>query len=814
MLQDLSANARKVLLELGQTVAREARASLLQPEHILLALIQHKVGRGYKLIEKLIEDVATVRLILEQHVLTNEGDVASPQDLPVSGRVKHLLDIAAMEARSLRCAYIGTEHLVIAFAREEQNPLFQSLIREGLSLDDLRNASIISSPHSDTTRTRLERKVASVLDEYGTDLTERARAGALNPVIGRDKEITRVIQILCRRGKNNPVLIGEPGVGKTSIVEGLAYAIVREEVPHILLHTRVVSLDLAAVIAGTKYRGQFEERLKRIIKEVEETEKVILFIDELHTLIGAGGTQGSLDAANMLKPALARGQIQCIGATTLAEYRRYFEKDAALTRRFRSVLVREPSFEETCTILRKIKSHYERHHQVIYQSDALEKIVELSRRYIPERFFPDKAIDLMDEVGAMKRVQQRADTQVLRSFSIKVANLTTETERAIALEDWARARSLHTDVVQLRRRLHALKVEWSAREALSIFAEDVAQAVSLMTDIPVHSLEGDELCRFTNIERDLCATVRGQREAIATLARAIVRARVGISSDTRPIGSFLFLGPTGVGKTLLAKTLAEFLFGSADALIRIDMSDYMERYNTSRLMGAPPGYVGFENGGLLTERVRHRPFSVILLDEIEKAHPDVFNVLLQVLEEGELQDNLGHTVNFRNTIIIMTSNAGTRGLGENVPGFQTARARNIEYRQLRVQALREIKRIFSPEFLNRVDECVVFAPLERETLQEILECELKKLAERLRGKDIVLRYSAAAKAYCLEHGFDPFLGARPLRRVLQQEIENELALRMIHGTLRAGSCVHIDSDGARLHLSTEKSYLTLHPQEI
>lgn len=350
MLQDLSANARKVLLELGQTVAREARASLLQPEHILLALIQHKVGRGYKLIEKLIEDVATVRLILEQHVLTNEGDVASPQDLPVSGRVKHLLDIAAMEARSLRCAYIGTEHLVIAFAREEQNPLFQSLIREGLSLDDLRNASIISSPHSDTTRTRLERKVASVLDEYGTDLTERARAGALNPVIGRNKEITRVIQILCRRGKNNPVLIGEPGVGKTSIVEGLAYAIVREEVPHILLHTRVVSLDLATVIAGTKYRGQFEERLKRIIKEVEETEKVILFIDELHTLIGAGGTQGSLDAANMLKPALARGQIQCIGATTLAEYRRYFEKDAALTRRFRSVLVREPSFEETCTI--------------------------------------------------------------------------------------------------------------------------------------------------------------------------------------------------------------------------------------------------------------------------------------------------------------------------------------------------------------------------------------------------------------------------------------------------------------------------------
>ena len=614
------------------------------------------------------------------------------------------------------------------------------------------------------------------------------------------------MQILSRRSKNNPVLIGEPGVGKTSIVEGLAAAIVNEQVPRSLFGKRVIALDLASIVAGTKYRGQFEERIKRIIKEVSESKNIILFIDELHTLIGTGGSQGALDAANILKPALARGEIQCIGATTLDEYRKYFEKDSALERRFQSVLIKEPTKEETCAILGGLKAKYEQHHHVHYSDETIKKIVELSSRYIPDRFFPDKAIDVMDEAGALKTMDTAELPQNITAIEQRITELVGEKKDLVAVQDYERAAAVRDEVNVLKIQLEKIKLHWLNQEnktMLEVDPADIAETVSLMTDIPLKSVGSDEAKRLAHIEKELHKTIIGQDEAIGIISNALRRSRAGIASADRPIGSFLFLGPTGVGKTLLAKALAEFLFGSAESLIRVDMSDYMEKHAVARLVGAPPGYIGFENGGMLTEKIRRNPYSVILFDEIEKAHPDVFNLLLQVLEEGELRDSVGHTVSFRNTVIILTGNVGTRDLMEEPLGFAQVENRTIDYQSMKKSAELEAKKIFSPEFLNRLDSLIVFTPLSEKEIESIFELELSKLTGRLEAKKLQLQITDEARAYCIKHGYDPLLGARPMRRLLQTEIEDALAVKIIAGDFTPDTTAVIDADGNALTISIQ-----------
>lgn len=612
------------------------------------------------------------------------------------------------------------------------------------------------------------------------------------------------------------MLIGEPGVGKTAIVEGLAAAIVAEQVPRSLFGKRIIALDLASVVAGTKYRGQFEERIKRIIKEVSESKDIILFIDELHTLIGTGGSQGSLDAANMLKPALARGEIQCIGATTFDEYRKYFEKDTALERRFQPVIVKEPTQEETCAILGGLKAKYEEHHRVRYSDDTIKKIVELSSRYIPDRFFPDKAIDVLDEAGALKNMDSAELPQNITQIEQQIAALTEEKTELVAVQNYEKAAVVRDEVRTLRMQLENIKQHWlngDNEEILDVDAQDIAETISLMTNIPVKKVGADEAKRLGAIETELHKSIIGQEEAIGIIANAVRRSRAGISASERPIGSFLFLGPTGVGKTLLAKVLAEFLFGSADSLIRIDMSDYMEKHAVARLVGAPPGYIGFENGGLLTEKIRRNPYAVILFDEIEKAHPDVFNLLLQVLEEGELKDSLGHTVNFRNTVIILTGNVGTKDIMDEPLGFVSQETSDIDYQSMKKTAEIEMKKLFSPEFLNRLDSVIVFTPLSREEIEAIFELELAKLIRRLTVKHLDIRMSNEAREYCLRHGYDPHFGARPMRRLLQTEVEDVLAVKIINGVFAEGDTALVDVEGDSLVIGIQKRAL-LPPENL
>ena len=728
-------------------------------------------------------------------------------EIPSSNRVKQLVDTAAAQARIMQQEAAGTEHLILAFAQIQESILAHFFLQQGIFLDDVQQT--MKKLHGTDTRRdkqQQEKKKHSVLSEFSRDLTQISREGLLDPVIGREREMRRVMQILSRRSKNNPVLIGEPGVGKTSIVEGLAAAIVNEQVPRSLFGKRVIALDLASVVAGTKYRGQFEERIKRIIKEVSEVKNIILFIDELHTLIGTGGSQGALDAANILKPALARGEIQCIGATTLDEYRKYFEKDSALERRFQSVLIKEPTKEETCAILGGLKAKYEQHHHVHYSDETIKKIVELSSRYIPDRFFPDKAIDVMDEAGALKKMDTTEPPQNITVIEQRIAELAGEKKDLVAVQDYERAAVVRDEVRLLKVQLEKIKMRWLNQEnetMLEVCPADIAETVSLMTDIPLKSVGSDEAKRLAETEKELHKTIIGQDEAIGIIANALRRSRAGIASADRPIGSFLFLGPTGVGKTLLAKALAEFLFGSAESLIRVDMSDYMEKHTVARLVGAPPGYIGFENGGMLTEKIRRNPYSVILFDEIEKAHPDVFNLLLQVLEEGELRDSLGHTVSFRNTVIILTGNVGTRDLMEEPLGFAQVENRTIDYQSMKKSAELEAKKVFSPEFLNRLDSLIVFTPLSEKEVEAIFELELSKLTGRLAAKQLQLRITGEARSYCIKHGYDPLLGARPMRRLLQTEIEDVLAVKIITGDFTPGTTAAVDTDGNTLTVSIQ-----------
>ncbi len=815
MYQESSQNFHYLLTILSQAEARRVNAAYIEPEHVMLALIRNKCGKGYQILEQLHISILAVQIFLEQRTPIRRGSFITGE-IVLSERTKALLDKATEECRALQHRLIGTAHLVLAFVQLNDPLVAQFLVQQGISVDEVRRtvSQLLRQDEHPPVKSRKEKQYRSILADFSRDLTQITREGLLDPVIGRAKEIKRIMQVLSRRTKNNPVLIGEPGVGKTSIIEGLAAAIVQERVPRALFGKRIISLDLAAVVAGTKYRGQFEERIKRIIKEVCEAKNIILFIDELHTLIGTGGSPGSLDAANMLKPALARGEIQCIGATTFDEYRKYFEKDTALNRRFQSIVIKEPTKEETCAILQGLKAKYEEHHCVSYSDEILAKIVEMSARYIPDRFFPDKAIDVMDESGALKTIDTSDFPEDVNVIEQRIALLSAEKKELVSVQNYEKAALVRDEEKKLHTELAGIKERWLSKKdtvMLEVTPHDVAETIALMTDIPVKNVSADEARRLSALEIELHKTIIGQDEAVRLVANALRRSRAGISSGERPIGSFLFLGPTGVGKTLLAKALAQALFGSSDALVRIDMSDYMEKHTASRLVGAPPGYVGFENGGVLTEKIRRNPYSVILLDEIEKAHPDIFNLLLQVFEEGELKDNLGHTVNFRNTVIIMTGNIGSKTAGAEPLGFTVRNDKELDYERIKKTTEFEVKQVFTPEFLNRIDEMAVFKPLTQEEITDIFNFEWAKLEKRIQSKKCRIDISEAARLYCIKNGYDPHLGARPMRRLLQKEIEDRLALKIIEGAFAEGDTAVIDIVHDSLDIAIEKKEVFYEP---
>ncbi len=820
-MKGLSSRAQRLIVNLAQDEARRSHSDSLSPEHVILALLKSADGIGYEALKELKVNILTLQLALEQTIIVREG-FQTFADVPPSRRLRTMLDVAAVESRSMKTEYIGTEHLLLASVREDQSIMHQYCSKNEISYEDLRRViytlvisrnskapdsvqivpSVFSAagtvPNQGVQQNKAPQSSqnASLLKEFSRDITQKAKNGEIDPVIGRNTEIQRVIQILSRRTKNNPVLVGEPGVGKTAIVEGLAQRIVNQSVPHSLLDKRLLTLDLASVIAGTKYRGEFEERLKRIMKEINEQKNIILFIDELHTIIGAGGAEGAMDASNMLKPALSRGELQCIGATTLKEYRKYFEKDAALERRFQIVQVQEPRDEDTKEILEGIKKQYEDYHGVRYDSDVISLIVRYSRRYITERFLPDKAIDILDEAGAMKKVSEDIRPSELQDLEMRINALIDEKQNLVSSQNYERAAEVRDEVRLLRQKFEMISSAWqsaSLNERKLVTARDVSRVVSIMTGIPVEQLDNSESDRLLHMEKELHKTVIGQNSAISVIASSVRRAKAGVSSRKRPLGSFIFLGPTGVGKTLLAKSLAQFLFGTEEALIRIDMSDFMEKHNSSRLVGAPPGYVGYEEGGLLTEKVRRRPYSVILLDEIEKAHTDVFNLLLQVLEEGELRDNLGHVVNFRNTLIIMTSNAGARQItNENRLGFGSSSNGLLSASEIKTSAMSELKKIMSPELLNRIDDIVVFDVLSKKEVSQIFTTQIDELKERIAEQYLQIEIKPKAREYFITNGYDPSYGARPMRRLIQKEIEDALATKIIGGECSSGDTVVAD----------------------
>lgn len=831
MFKGLTKRAQRILTVSAQNEARRFRSGELVPEHVLIGMLGDSAGTGPRLLASLAIDFVVLRAILE-HAVSGNRNGFFLGDAPLSRRLKSLLETAAEEARQLDVEYIGTEHLVLAAAREHGSVFERFLLERGIGVDQLRVAlRLLALPQDGgaipgtgpeasiqeqktrqpaqpvrrtATQTGQTAPATPLLDEHSRDLTSMARDGRLDPVIGRETETRRVVRILSRRTKNNPVLIGEPGVGKTAIVEGLALRMARGDVPDGLLGKRLLVLDMASVVAGTKYRGEFEERLKRIMKEIFAAGNVVLFIDELHTIIGAGSAEGTIDASNMLKPALSRGELQCIGATTLDEYRKYFEKDAALERRFQAVLVEQPSLDSTIGILKGIAERYEKFHGVRYAHDAIEACARLAERYVSDRYLPDKAIDVMDEAGAHKKVDNRLPGSELGTMESEIRRLTEEKLALVSTQNYERAAEVRDRVRFLKSELEDLRTRTLREGDLGLVTvDDVRAVVAEMTGIPVERIAEGESHKLAGLEEALHRRVVGQDAAVRTLAASVRRSRAGIADPRRPLGSFIFLGPTGVGKTLLAKTLAENLFGSEDALIRIDMSDFMERHNASRLVGSPPGYVGYDEGGMLTERIRRKPYSVVLFDEIEKAHPDVFNLLLQLLEEGELRDNLGHTVSFRNCVVIMTSNAGTRDLTRGVRlGFGTE-DRRFDYDQVRSAALAELKRLFNPEFINRVDEVIVFHPLDRTQISRVLGLELSMLRHRLAEKGLDLELADAATDLLLDQGYDEAYGARPMRRLITRLIEDPLAEILVSGEWTPGSTVLVTriQDGLALKLT-------------
>ena len=811
MFKGLTKRAQKILALMAQEEAKRFHADQLLPEHIILAVLKEGEGQALKVLHKTGVDSARLQVEIEKNIFRNKAGFILG-DVPLSKRGKKILEDSAEEARKLNHEYIGTEHLILAAAKEPGSIISMYFYNKGVSIEMLRESiteitALVKNDNKITKQISVNKKNVipatkntPLLNEFAKDLTDMARNNKLDPIIGREKEISRVVQVLARRTKNNPILLGEPGVGKTAIVEGLATIIADKSAPEVLLGKRLMVLDLASVIAGTKYRGEFEERLKRIMKEIKNSKDVILFIDEIHTIVGAGGAEGAIDASNMLKPALSRGEIQCIGATTLSEYRKNIEKDTALERRFQPILIEEPTQDETINILKGIKNYYEEFHNVTYTEDSLVLSVKLASRYITDRLLPDKAIDIIDEAGSRKRIMSREKPEELNNVLKQIEDLNYEKKGHVNNQDYEKAAAVRDSLNNLKEQKDSLENKWRQEIRLEhnlIEVSDIYKVISEITGIPLSRIAESETDKLLKIEEYLHETVVGQEEAISSVASAIRRGRAGISAPERPLGSFIFLGPTGVGKTLLAKTLAEYLFGSQEALIRIDMSDYMEKHNSSRLVGSPPGYVGYEEGGVLTEKVRRKPYCVILFDEIEKAHPDVFNLMLQILEEGELQDNLGHRVSFRNAVIIMTSNAGARDISTGFSlGFKAQE--HITYDEIRSSALNELKRIFRPEFLNRVDETVVFDSLSKAQIELILEKQLDELRKRVSDKNLTIEVTESAKEYLIQEGWDSRYGARPLRRVLQKEVEDRMSTLIIKREIVDNDLVQIDFNGDEL----------------
>jgi len=808
--------ARKVLT-LAQDEAQRFNHNYIGTEHLLLGLVREGEGVAARVLENMNVELAKVRTAVE--FIIGRGDRPVVGEVGLTPRAKRVIELAIDEARRLGHNYIGTEHLLLGLVREGEGIAAGVLESLGVNLDKVRHEVIRVLSQSSSVGPAQETKRTSktpTVDALGINLTEAARAGKLDPVIGREKEIERVIQILGRKTKNNPALIGEPGVGKTAIAEGLAHRIVAGDVPDILLNKRVLTLDIGSLVAGTKYRGEFEERLKKIIEELRNTNDAILFIDELHTLVGAGAAEGAIDAANILKPPLARGELQCIGATTLDEYRKYIERDAALERRFQPVMVEEPTIDQTIEILMGIRERYEQHHKVTITDDAVRAAADLSIRYITDRHLPDKAIDLIDEAASRVRLRHASAPPPLREAQRELDRVTKEKDGAINSQDYEAAAKLREQESETREKVDTLRSEWQATiagDAPTVDEEEIAQVVAMWTGIPVTRIAQEESERLLHMEDSLHNRVIGQDEAIQTVSRAVRRARAGLKDPKRPIGSFIFLGPTGVGKTELAKAVAEFMFGSEDTLIKIDMSEFMERHNVSRLVGAPPGYVGFDEGGQLTEAVRRKSYAVVLLDEVEKAHPEVFNILLQILEDGQLTDAKGRRVDFRNTIIIMTSNLGARQLqtGSSL-GFRSvedsddARAQN-SYDIMREKVQAELKSSFRPEFLNRIDATVVFRSLTVEEIRQIVDLMLQRVRDRLKAQSMSLEVTQDAKDHLIKLGWDPSFGARPMRRVIQNLIEDVLAEHLLLGRYEPGTTIVVDREpdaGLAIHAAEPK----------
>jgi ATP-dependent Clp protease ATP-binding subunit ClpC len=803
--------ARKVL-QLAQEEAQRFNHNYIGTEHLLLGLVREGEGVAAKVLANLGVDLNKVRSAVE--FIIGRGDRTVTGDIGLTPRAKKVIELSVDEARRLNHHYIGTEHLLLGLVREGEGIAAGVLESLGVSLDKVRN-QVIYVLNQSAAYSQQESRHSSktpVIDQLGMDLTAAARANKLDPCIGREREIERVIQILSRRTKNNPALIGEPGVGKTAIVEGLAQRISAGDVPETLMGKRLLTLDIGSLVAGTKYRGEFEERLKKIIEEVKNSGNCVLFIDELHTLVGAGAAEGAVDAANILKPSLARGELQTIGATTLDEYRKYIERDAALERRFQPVLVEEPSVEETIEILRGIKERYEAHHRLDISDEALKAAAELAARYVPDRFLPDKAIDLVDEASSRVRMQRASAPPSLKDAMRGLESVQSEKEAAISAQQYELAAELRDREAKLRSRIEKLESGWQTQQGTDkpvVTAEDIAHVVAMWTGIPVMRIAEEESARLLQMEGALRGRVIGQEEAITVIAKAVRRARAGLKDPRRPIGSFIFLGPTGVGKTELARALAEFMFGSEESLIRIDMSEFMERHSVARLVGAPPGYVGFDEGGQLTEAVRRKSYSVILLDEIEKAHPDVFNILLQILDDGRLTDAKGRRVDFRNTIVIMTSNVGAElirrqgNLGFAVTRDE-ARSQEDQYVKMKDKVLGEMKNLFKPEFLNRIDNSVVFRALNRDDVRQIIDLLLARVRGELTETQIKIEVTDGAKDLLMEKGFDPVFGARPMRRAIQNLIEDPMAEALLEGRFKTGDNVLIDRQGEDMVMTVQE----------
>ncbi|MGN7477666.1 ATP-dependent Clp protease ATP-binding subunit [Solibacillus silvestris] len=812
MFNRFTQRAQKVL-QLAQEEAIRLKHKEIGTEHILLGLIREGGGIAAKALEAINISPQVIESGIEE--LVGKGTEEVGPIVHYTPRAKKVIELSLDESRKLGHAYVGTEHILLALIREGEGVAARVLANTGVSINKARQQVLLLLGNNDANNSGNSNMAQTVntptLDSLARDLTAVAREGTLDPVIGRSKEITRVVEVLSRRTKNNPVLIGEPGVGKTAIAEGLAQQIINNEVPEILRDKRVMTLDMGTVVAGTKYRGEFEDRLKKVMDEIRQAGNIILFIDELHTLIGAGGAEGAIDASNILKPSLARGELQCIGATTLDEYRKYIEKDAALERRFQPIQVDEPSVEETIQIIKGLRDRYEAHHRVKISDEAVEAAAKLSDRYISDRFLPDKAIDLIDEAGSKVRLRSYTVPPNLKELEDKLEGIKSEKNAAVSSQEFEKAAALRDSEQKLKQELEQLKKEWKekqGKEESTVHVDDIAQVVAMWTGIPVSKIAQAESAKLLNLEEELHKRVVGQSEAVEAISRAIRRARAGLKDPKRPIGSFIFLGPTGVGKTELARALAEVMFGDEDAMIRVDMSEYMEKHSTSRLVGSPPGYVGFDDGGQLTEKVRRKPYSVVLLDEIEKAHPDVFNILLQVLEDGRLTDSKGRVVDFRNTVVIMTSNVGADALKfRKHVGFGAGSDASKD-KNMKGTMLEELKKAFRPEFLNRIDEMIVFHSLEKEHLKEIVALMGNSLTKRLKEQDIELQLTDAALEKIAEEGYDPQYGARPLRRALQKHVEDRLSEELLKGTLDKSRTVVLDYANDEFVVRTQENVTT------